>query len=101
MLKLPLQNHLGKLLKATRKARFLTQRLLARKARLSIPTIGLLEQGRGNLTSWQKSLSALDVELKGRNLPQAETLGKQIAALRKRRNLGQRVLALWVRVIFP
>ncbi len=74
---------------------------MARKAGLSIPTIRLLEEGRGNLRSWKKSLSALAYELKGRNLPQAETLEKQIATLRRRHSLGQRALCAAVGITQP
>ena len=93
LIKLLLQNHLGNLLKRARKRRQLTQGRLASEANLSVPTIRLLERGKGNLTSWHSVLCAMKLELKGRNLPPANTLGRQIALLRKRHKLSQRALA--------
>lgn len=93
MVKKPFQNQLGKLLKAARKECRLTQTILADKADISVPTLRLLEQGRGRLSSWTAVLIALGLELRGLNLPQSETVGKSIVLLRKRRSLGQRVVA--------
>jgi phage N-6-adenine-methyltransferase len=76
----------------------LTQAAVARKAGLSVPTVRQLERGRGNLQSWQKALDAIGLELAGRNLPPGPTLGKQIAALRKRKRLSQRKLASIVQI---
>jgi phage N-6-adenine-methyltransferase len=70
-----------------------TQAELARRAGVSVPTIRLLESGRGNLDSWRVALTALGLELAGRNLPAMEPLGRSLATLRRRRGLGQRQLA--------
>ena len=93
MIKVPCQNRVGKCLREARKRRRLTQLGLAEKAGLSVPTLRLLEGGRGNLQSWQKALSALSLVVEGRNLPPGEAIGQRIAALRKRRHLSQRKLA--------
>ena len=61
----------------------------------------MLEHSRGNLGSWKKALLGLGLVLRGRNLPAGDTFGRQIAALRKRRELGQRALARMVGVTQP
>ena len=93
MIKEPHQNRLGKRLREARKERRLTQLELAEEAGLSVSTLRLLEGGRGNLSSWQKALSALSFTIEGRNLPPGQTIGHRIVALRKRRHLSQRKLA--------
>jgi transcriptional regulator with XRE-family HTH domain len=69
---LSLQNSLGSLVKQERKAQRMTQHMLAKAAGLSVPTIRLVERGRGTLQSFQSVINTLGVELVGRNLPQAE-----------------------------
>ena len=101
LLKVSLQNQLGEALRSARKAAGLTQGLLAERARVSVPTVRLLEHGQGNLTSWQTVLAALDLRLSGRNLPSAPNLGAQLALLRRRRGLSQRQLAVLVDVSQP
>ena len=101
MLKLPLQNELGNALRAARKSASLTQGALSAKADISVPTLRLLERGQGNLTSLFRVLDVLDLEIRGRNLPPGESLGAQIAALRKRRGLGQRELAALIDTTQP
>jgi len=93
MIKVPCQNRIGKFLREARKERRLTQLALAANADISVPTLRFLENGRGNLSSWQKALSALSLVVEGRNLPPGEFVGQRIAALRKRRNLSQRAMA--------
>ena len=93
MPKVLFQNHLGKQLKEARKAQRLTQAQLALKARLSIPTVQVLERGQGNLSSWHNALVSLGLELAGRSLPLGATTGTRIASLRKRRGLSQRELS--------
>ncbi len=93
MIKVPCQNRVGKCLREARKERRLTQLALAAKADISIPTLRFLENGRGNLSSWQKALSALSLVVEGRNLPPGQAIGQRIAVLRKRRHLSQRALA--------
>jgi DNA-binding XRE family transcriptional regulator len=60
---------------------------------LARSTVQLLERGQGRLSSFAQALSALRLELTGRNLPAGAHLGSQLAALRKRRGLSQRELA--------
>jgi len=101
MIKVPCQNRIGKFLREARKERRLTQLALAAKADISVPTLRFLENGRGNLTSWQKVLSALSLVVEGRNLPPGPALGQRVAALRKRRQLSQRALASLARTTQP
>jgi phage N-6-adenine-methyltransferase len=100
-LKQSLQNRLGLLLRAERKVRRLTQAKVARKARLSIPTIRLQEKGGGNIRTWTRILDSLALTVRGRNLPAGPTLGGQIAFLRRRRGLGQRALCKLIGVSQP
>ncbi len=93
MLKKAFQNHLGLALRAERKAQRFTQANVAKKAGVSIPTIRLLERGRGTLRVWNLALTTLQLTLCGKNLPPGTALGKQVAALRRRRGLGQRPLS--------
>lgn len=68
---------------------------------MSIPALRKLERGNGNLTTWGKVLSAHGWTLRGRNLPQAETIGRQVALLRKRQKLSQRALASMAGLTHP
>ena len=101
MLKLPLHSGLGPDLRTHRKAARITQAVLARETGLSVPTIRLLEAGRGNLDSWLAVLEYLDLELAGRNLSGGDSLGARLATLRRRRGLSQRELAALVDVSHP
>jgi phage N-6-adenine-methyltransferase len=93
LLGLPLQSGLGASLRHQRKSMGLTQAELAGRAGLSIPTIRLLESGRGNLDSWQAALDALGLEVTGRNISSTGSLGHRLAELRRQRGLSQRELA--------
>ena len=101
MRKLPADSALGSQLRKGRKARGLTQGQLAAQASVAERTVRLLEQGRGNLDSWRAVLEPLGLELAGRNLPPGDALGPRLAALRRRRRLGQRGLAELVGVSQP
>lgn len=70
MVKISFQNQLGKALKAARKERRLTQITLSEKAGISVPTLRLLENGKGRTSSWNAVLDVLNLELRGRSLPQ-------------------------------
>jgi len=85
---------LGARLRSIRRKRGLTQLGVAAKACVSVPTLRILESGRGNLSSWQKVLSALSLTVDGSNLPQGETIGQRVAQLRRTRHVSQRKLAL-------
>src|SRR3954462_2073497 len=78
-----------------------TQAELARSCGLSVPTVRLLEVGRGNLDSWHAALQHLGLGLIGRTLPPGESLGSKLASLRRRRRLSQRELADLVGVSQP
>jgi transcriptional regulator with XRE-family HTH domain len=98
MRKVSLQNILGDALRQVRKSQRLTQGAVAKLGGVSVPTIRLLERGRGHLRTWAAVLEVLGVELVGRNLPAGEPIGWRAAALRKRRGLGQRGVAALVGV---
>ena len=101
MRKLPTDSRLGPVLRSHRREKGLTQAKLAASAGLTEKTLRQLEQGRGNLDSWHAVLRQLGLELAGRNLPPGDTLGSRLAALRRRRRLGQRALAELVGVSQP
>jgi transcriptional regulator with XRE-family HTH domain len=101
MHKVSFQNTLGNGLRQVRKSRRLTQHHVANLAGVSVPTIRLLERGRGNLRTWAAVLAGLGVELVGRHLPAGAHVGRQIATLRQRRGLGQRGMAALVGVSQP
>ena len=79
----------------------MTQAALAAKTGLSVPTIRLVERGRSNLSSLRKVIAALDLVLEGGSLPAAEDIGHRVAALRKRRKIGQREFAALVGISQP
>lgn len=101
LINLSLHNELGKSLRLARRERRLSQGEVARKAGVSRPTVRQLEGGRGNLDSWDKVLRALELILQGRSLPSAQSLGRRVAELRKRRGLSQRSLASLVECSHP
>lgn len=101
MLKHPLHFGLGSDLKTHRKTARMTQADLAAAAGLSMPTIRLLEEGRGNLDSWRAVLDRLGLELAGRNLPGGASLGERLSTLRLGRGLSQRELADLIDVTQP
>jgi phage N-6-adenine-methyltransferase len=75
-----------------RKQRF-TQGEIGALAGVSIPTVRQVERGGGNEGSLTKMLAALGLRIEGRNLPAGATLGRRLAALRRRRGFTQRSLA--------
>ena len=97
----PLRNQLGKDLKLARKMQRLTQADVAAKTGLSSPTIGMLERSQGNLSSWNKVIGVLGLVLEGGSLPSGESIGKRVAALRKRQGFGQREFAEIVSITQP
>jgi phage N-6-adenine-methyltransferase len=103
MLKLPLYaiSPLGTALQRERKARKLSQSDLAQQALISIPTIHLLENGQGNLTSFWTVLHTLTLDIMGRNLPPGESMGKRVVTLRKRKGMSQRALASIIETTQP
>ena len=66
---------LGFSLYFARKAQGKTQAELAQSASLSIPTVRLLETGRGNLLSWFNCLSVLSLVVLGHGLPEGKSIG--------------------------
>jgi transcriptional regulator with XRE-family HTH domain len=102
MLKLlPHFTSLGVHLKRERKARKMSQSVLAQQAQLSIDTLRLLEDGSGNLSSFWAVLSTLNLDIVGRNLPPGQHIGEQITTLRKRQGLSQRELMKLIPISQP
>ena len=66
---------------------------MATAAGIALPAIRKLERDLGNLTTRTKALNALGWTLRGRNLPAGDSIGRQVAILRKRQKLSQRSLA--------
>jgi phage N-6-adenine-methyltransferase len=79
-------------LAALRKQQF-TQEQIAALAGLSAPTVRMVERCGGDQVSLGKMLAALSLGIEGRNLPAGVTIGRRVAALRKRRGFTQRELA--------
>ena len=92
---------LGVYLKRERQDRKLTQGDLTQHAQIAIPTLRLLEQGQGNLTSFWAVLNTLNLDIVGRNLPPGATIGERIITLRKRKGVSQRELIKLVGVSQP
>jgi phage N-6-adenine-methyltransferase len=92
---------LGPDLRTHRQARRFTQDQLAAEVGCTAKTIRLLEHGRGNLETWRAVLTHLDLDLVGRNLPAAPSLGQRLATLRRHRRLTQRELAALIGVAQP
>jgi phage N-6-adenine-methyltransferase len=103
MLKLPSYaiSPLGTALQRERKARQLSQSDLAQQALISIPTIHLLENGQGNLTSFWTVLHTLNLDIVGRNLPPGASIGERIVTLRRGRGMSQRALASIIETTQP
>ncbi|MDY6936931.1 MAG: DNA N-6-adenine-methyltransferase [Cyanobacteriota bacterium] len=93
--------HFGGQLQQHRKQQKLNQQQLADKTGLSIPTIRQLERSQGYLSSFQTVLDALALQIIGRNLPQGDTFGQQLALLRQRRSINQRDFALTLGITQP
>lgn len=84
-----------------RKRSGLTQASVATAAGISIPAIRKLERGLGNLATWAKALDALGWTLRGRNRPAGDSIGLQVAILRKRLKLSQRSFAAMAGITQP
>src|SRR5262249_51887448 len=74
---------------------------LAQQAQVTIPTIRLLENGQGTLTSYWAVLSTLNLDIVGRNLPSGQHIGERIITLRKRKGMSQRALASIIETTQP
>jgi DNA-binding XRE family transcriptional regulator len=101
LIKKQFQNSLGVEFRKLRKRSCLTQTSVATTASISLPAIRKLERGLGNLTTWTKALDALGWTLRGRNLPSGDSIGRQVAILRKRQKLSQRSLAAMAGITQP
>ena len=84
---------LKKALRDARKEARATQSDIAERAGLSVPTVRLLEQGRGTLQSLDAYLASLGLEIYGDHLPRTGDRGRRIAALRTAQRISQRALA--------
>jgi phage N-6-adenine-methyltransferase len=92
---------LGQQLKKERLNLNKKQNDIVEAARVSIPTVRLLENGQGSLASFWQVLEALGLELTGRNLPPSATTGQSLGLLRKKRGVTQKQLAELVKVTAP
>jgi transcriptional regulator with XRE-family HTH domain len=92
---------LGVHVQRARQDRKITQRALAQYAQVAITTLRLLEQGRGNLTSFWQVLDVLHLNIVGRNLPPGQHIGERIITLRKRKGVSQRELIKLIGVSQP
>lgn len=95
---LSLHFRLGQELRQQRKLQKLTQSELATRAGLSVPTVRLVEQGLGNLSSLWAVTAVLSLKLVGRNLPDGERVGERLALLRRRRRVSLTAMAEWLQV---
>ncbi|MFC7551150.1 helix-turn-helix domain-containing protein [Pseudoroseomonas wenyumeiae] len=86
----PFHSTLGAELRSARRAAALTQEGLAKRAGVSLPTLRQAERGRGTLGTFANLAAELGMEIGGRFLPPGDTLGARLAALRRRRGMGQR-----------
>lgn len=66
---------------------------IAEQAGLSVPTVRLLEHGKGTIESLDAVLECLNLEIYGDRLPRSGNRGERIAGLRKARGISQRDLA--------
>lgn len=83
-------SHLGGLLRQARKAERLTQAALAKKAGVGLSAVRAVEQSQGRVSTLNAILSALAVELRGRQLASGP-IGHALIAARKRRRTSRPV----------
>ena len=88
-------------LRAVRNAAKLTQQDVADGIGMGRDTVVQAESGRGLLTSFERIAAHLDLEIGARSLPPAQHLGERLAALRQRRGISCRSLALLAGVSAP
>ena len=88
-----LHSSLGHALREARRASGLTQAALAVAGGCSRPTVRQAEGGQGTLGVFEALATTLGLRIGGRSLPPGDTLGQQLAALRKRRGLALRTVA--------
>lgn len=86
-------NHLGEMFREYRKYAGMTQKDVAKGASISVPTVRLLEQGRGYYTSFTTVCERYGLRIVGQHLPQGDCIGKQLQLLRKARGYSQASLA--------
>ena len=82
---------IGQNLKNRRKEQQLTQKALAEKTALSLPTIGQLEKGKGTIKSLKKVLNTLECEFFSNQLEPNGAIGERIQTLRKKKKISQQV----------
>ena len=101
MLNYRLHSHLGSELKTLRKAAGKTQKVLATKTNLSLPTIIKAESGRGTLASFIQLAEFLNHKITGRSLPAGSTIGESLKILRERQKLSLRSLSVLTELSIP
>lgn len=88
-----LQNTLGLSLRAARKALKVRQAEVAERAGLPRQSVIRAEAGEGSWSSYEAIVSALDLTLDSKKLPEGEHLGQRFQGLRKDRRLTQAEVA--------
>lgn len=91
--KISLQNSLGLSLREARKALKVRQAEAADKAQLPRQSVIRAEAGEGSWSSYEAIVSALDLTLDSKKLPEGEHLGQRFQGLRKDRRLTQAEVA--------
>lgn len=76
-------------LRSRRKEQGLTQKELLKETKLSLPTIGQLENGKGTITSLEKLLSALSCEIFSIQIESSGAIGERVGRLRRKKKLSQ------------
>lgn len=84
---------LGRDLLAARRGARLTQAALAVRVGVSLPTLRQAERGRGAMSGFMALAAALEHRVDGRSLPPGDGMGERLAAMRRRRRWGRRVVA--------
>lgn len=87
------RSRLGEDLRSARRTAGQTQAALAGRVRVSLPTVRTAERGQGLLATYMSLADGLDMEIGGRPLPPGASLGERLAAVRRRRRIGRRILA--------
>lgn len=96
-----LRDGLAGQLRTVRHAADLTQHAVAERIGMGRETVLQAENGRGLLASFVRIAAHFDHEIGARSLPPAKHLGERLAALRQRRGISCRSLALLAGVSAP
>ena len=92
---------LGRAIRQARRDAKQSQTELATAANLCRNAVVAVEGGRGHIATLTALADALDLEVAGRGLAGAGTLGQRLLALRKRRRLSRRTAARMASISIP